>query len=400
MASLKFRTIKLSEKENSIMLELMGNFYTLIPKEELGKIGKFSIKNDGSIEFDTTETRANNKFHIILNKYLSQLRSKITDNEAIYIHSNSGIPLIGSNFFGIVDRNTNLLEVKMSTGCNFNCIYCSVNEGLRSKMRDFVVETEYLIAELKKVIEIKESNDIEVHIGTQGEPLLFGDLEYLIKKIAEFQEVKRISMDTNGMLLTKERIDKLIRAGMTQFNISLNSLDERTAYRLAGRKFKLSQIIESCKYISTKKIKLVIAPVLVPGYNEGDMEDLIGFAKKINATIAIQNFLNYKHGRNPVKQWSWKKFYGFLKDMEKKHQTKLIFKPKDFGIYPLKKLNKPFKKGNIVNAEIISPGRNKNDILCKSNNRVISAIGDFMPGKKVRLKITRDKHNIYWGKII
>jgi len=63
------------------------------------------------------------------------------------------IPLIGLNYFGIVDRNTSLIEVKPSTICNFNCIYCSIDAGLSSKKPvEFVIEKDFLIEELEKLV--------------------------------------------------------------------------------------------------------------------------------------------------------------------------------------------------------------------------------------------------------
>jgi uncharacterized Fe-S cluster-containing radical SAM superfamily enzyme len=41
-----------------------------------------------------------------------------------------GLPLIGSLYFGIIDRGTNLLQVRPNCSCNISCPICPI--GSRS----------------------------------------------------------------------------------------------------------------------------------------------------------------------------------------------------------------------------------------------------------------------------
>jgi len=115
--------------------------------------------------------------------------------------------------------------------------------------------------------------------------------------------------------------------------------------------------------------------------------------------IGIQNFLNYRFGRNPCKQLSWDKFYLMMKDLEKKTNTTLILGPEDFNIQKTKKLPKPFKKGQIIKAEIVCSGRIKNEMLTAASNRTISVPNCFKKGI-VKIKITRTKHNIFMARLV
>ena len=47
----------------------------------------------------------------------------------VRITADSDIPLVGSLYFGIIDRGTSLLQVRPSCGCNLNCPFCSVDAG-------------------------------------------------------------------------------------------------------------------------------------------------------------------------------------------------------------------------------------------------------------------------------
>lgn len=88
-----------------------------------------------------------------------------------------------------------------------------------------------------------------------------------------------------------------------------------------------------------------------------------------------------------------------MRELEKKTKTKLIIGPEDFNIQKTKKLPKPFKKGQIIKAGIICPGRIKNEMLAAASDRVISVPNCFKKGI-VKIKITRTKHNIFMGRLV
>ena len=403
MAELSFKTLSFKQEGSKIKVNFLKIFYFYLDDKLLSKIGDFKIKDSSIIFEKTPEKRAERKFNSLLAEGFKDLKNTISGKKTIYIHKNSGIPLIGSNSFGIVDRNTSIIDVRPITSCNLNCIFCSVDAGLSSKNQaDFVVEREYLIEEFKKLVDFKEC-DVEVHLGTQGEPLLYAEIVELIKDLSSIKKVKTISMDTNGTLLTEELVDKLAEAGLTRINLSLNAMDKNLARKLAGCNYDIEKIKKIASY-AAKKIELAIAPVLVPGFNDDEIKKLIEFAKKLKSNrrgyfIGIQNFLNYRFGRNPCKQMSWDKFYLMMKDLEKKTNTKLILSPEDFNIQKTKKLPKPFKKGQIIKAEILCPGRLKNEMLAAASNRVISIPNCFKKGI-VKIRITRTKHNIFMGRLV
>jgi len=397
MAILKFNDLSFEEKENKIIINFLRIFSTEILKKDLSNIGEFKIKNKEIIFNDTTEAKANKKFNFLLAKAFKNLKNKITGQKTIYIHQNSEIPLIGHNAFGLVDRNTSIIEVRPITGCNIDCIYCSVSQDKRPT--DFVVEKDYLIQEFKKLLQHKKINEIEAHIGTQGEPLLYKPLSELIKDLSDLKEVSTIALDTNGTLLSKVKVDELVKAGLTRFCFSLNALEEDIAKKIANKPYNLKQILETLDYISKQDVELIITPVWIPGINDKEMPKIIELSKKLNCKIGIQNYLNYKFGRNPVKQMSWEEFIEKMKILEKEHNVKLLFDFKeDFNIRQTEKLEKPFKKGDIVKAKIVSPGRLNNEMLAISEDRVISVYNSNSEiNSQVKLKIIREKHNIFVG---
>ncbi|MEK6853649.1 MAG: radical SAM protein [Nanoarchaeota archaeon] len=403
MAKLQYSTLSFLEKEGNLQVTLLRLFYTAIPKEEVEKIAPFSILETNSIEFaKISEEKAETKFSFLLAKYFAGLKNRLTGNPATYIHRNSGIPLIGNVAFGIVYRNSSIIEIKPITSCNLNCVYCSISEGLSSKKHDFVVEKDYLAEELQKVIDFV-AEPIEVHIGVQGEPFLYADIEALFADLQAMKNVQTISIDTNGTLLSKEIIDRISKYTKLQLNLSLDAVDEEKAKLIAGTKsYNVNQIKEVIAYAS-KKLKVIVAPVLTQGYNQEEMEKIIRFigSLEVQPILGIQNFLKYKTGRIPAEEISWEKFYSLLENWEKRYKIKLKLSKEDFHIRKTKELPKPFEEGEVITAVLKCPDRFPNTSIAAAKGRNISVPGcPFRQEKKVRLSIVRDKHNIFVGRAI
>ncbi len=404
MAELVFKDLSFEEKDEKIRVNFLKIFYFDIDKSVLKSIGNFNI-NSNKIEFnDISDKKAQRKFNTLLSKGFIQLRNRLNHKTTLYIHKNSGIPLMGTNYFGLIDRGTNIIEVKPITSCNLGCIYCSVDEGPLSRRKvDFVVEKDYLVEELKKIVDFKNEDYIDTHINAQGEPLLYADMVDLVADIAKIPQVKCISIDTNGTLLTKQLIDDLADAGLTRINLSLNALDQEIADKMAGFPYNLKKVMALAEYIP-KKMDLIIAPVWLPGYNDNELVKLAKFAQKIGAgkncpPIGIQNFLHYRFGRNPVKAMEMDVFYKKMRDLEQKHSIKLIYKHW-FNVRKCEELPKPFKKGDIVKAEIVCPGRLNKEMLAVASGRLISVPNCYKQEGSVKLKIRRTKHNIFLGELL
>ncbi|MFH1275575.1 MAG: radical SAM protein [Candidatus Woesearchaeota archaeon] len=404
MATLTFQTLSFKEKGDNVEVTLLKHFSTLIPNEDLSKIAEFKIVNPHTIEFTKIEEeKALKKFMFLFEKYLDNLKTKLTGNHATYIHQNSNIPLIGNPAFGIVYRGSSIIEVKPVTSCNLDCIYCSVGEGLSSKKNDFVIEEDYLIQELDKLINFI-GDTVEIHIGVQGEPFFYGAMEEFLEHLQKDKRIYRISIDTNGTLLSKEKIDRLAKFDKLQLNFSLDAINEELAKKIAGTKvYHLKHILEMIRYSAEKNIKIIIAPVILQGYNEQEIDGIIEFAKSLPKLpkLGIQNFLPYKTGRIPAKVTPWPKFYLFLDKLGKKHNINLRLTEVDFGIKETKELPKPFSIGDEVTAVIKCPDRYPNTSVAVAKNRMIS-IPDckFKKDKKIKVKITKNKHNIYSGKLV
>ncbi|PNV78147.1 MAG: radical SAM protein [Thermoproteota archaeon] len=325
----------------------------------------------------------------------------------VRISSGSGIPLIGSIAFGLIDRGTNLIQIRPISTCPLSCIFCSTDAGPRSKRRaEYIVDEEYLIGEFERLVEFKGDNDIEAHIDTVGDPLTYRDLPKLVRDLREIPEVKVISIQTHGVLLTENLIKNLEKAGVDRINLSIDSLNEEKARYLSGSQWlKIDRIIKAARMIADSSMDLLIAPVWVPTVNDEDIPRIIDFALSIGAgkrwpPLGIQKYELYRRGRNAgVKPMPWKKFYSALKRWEEEFGVKLILRPEDFGIHHSRQLKAPFSIGETAYVEIVAPGMRANEALGKARGRAINVVNasNIPIGARVRIRVIRNRDNIIVG---
>jgi len=408
---LKFEDLEFHETESDGKVRgiFLKNFFFDVLKNEMDKLGKWRII-DKNLEIEGNESAVRKRFNFLLEQKLQQLKS-LQGKNATYVYEGM-MPLLGSLYFGIIDRDTNIIEIRPVTGCNQKCIFCSVD--LDCRQRDFVVNVDYLLNGFIRLAEIKlkKVDKIEAHINAQGEPLFYSKIVELVKGLASIKGVEIISMDTNALLLTKEKVDELVDAGITRFNISIEALVKEKASRIAGIPYPLDHVKEMCEYIASKS-QFLLAPVWLHGINDDEIEKIIEFAiqlRKIQEKsgirqkfpmLGIQNFLEYDYGKNPVKQQPWDVFYSFLERLEKKYKLKLKLGREDFGIVKCAS-GKPFRKDDVVNAQIACEGMLPDEMLAVSDDRIIVLPNskEKKKGKKIKVKLTRDKYNVFYGKVL
>ncbi|MEM3896316.1 MAG: radical SAM protein [Archaeoglobaceae archaeon] len=340
--------------------------------------------------------------YIISNYENKRVLNRVTRRELVFVTKESGIPLLGHSAFGIIDRGTNLLQVRCISGCNLNCVFCSVDEGRKSKTRktDYIVDPDYMIEKLREVVEFKGDN-VEIHLDAQGEPALYPYLEQFVEEVSKIKGVSVISMQTNGIPLNEQRISAL-EGKMTRINLSISALSEETAKKLYGA-YPLKKVIEIAEMIANSKIDLLIAPVWVPNYNDEEIPKIVEFALEIGAgkkfpPLGIQKYIPYRFGRKVGKGISFREFYSKLAELEKEYGVKLILKPEDFGIEKRPQLPNPFKKGEICFGKVVAEGRMFGEKLCIAKNRSVAVISDAKIGETIKFEVIRNEDGIIVGK--
>lgn len=176
----------------------------------------------------------------------------------------------------LIDQQ-NSLVIDVTYNCNATCHYCQWGNN----------KTPGRVNQADEYIYI--SNEILNHLGTErivfsgGEPLLRKDLENIIAYYKQTNVVSIVTI-TNGFLLTKQRIESLINAGLTGIAFSIDSFETEPAFDTrAYNKIQIDKVKSNFIYVLSLKekykleigINIVISSANI--YNK-HIENLISFA--------------------------------------------------------------------------------------------------------------------------
>jgi len=320
------------------------------------------------------------------------------------------IPIVGCIAFGCIDRGTNLIQVRPTSICPLSCIFCSTNAGPKSRIRqaEYLVELDHLVEGFRELVRLKGAWGIEAHIDTVGDPLTYPKIVELVHELGQTPGVEVVSLQTHGPLLTERLVDRLSAAGLSRINLSIDALEPDLARKLAGTEwFDVERVVNIAQYIvENTSIDLLIAPIWVPGVNDGEIPRLIEFALRVGAgrrwpPLGIQKYEVHKYGRKVrgVRVMGWGEFYSRLRGMERRYGVKLILRPEDFKIHRRPMLPIPYRRHEKVKVRVVAPGwlRGEKLAVTTRGDRAITLINaDPIPvGARLKARILTNKHNIY-----
>lgn len=175
----------------------------------------------------------------------------------------------------IVDKYSLLCDIpknmllELTNICNDSCLFCANSKC--TKKRGIIAP------KLAKSIlkEAYEAGVREVGFYGTGEPLIDSNLEEYIA-FAKHLGYEYIYITTNGALLTKERADEIVRAGIDSIKLSINAANKED-YALIHGKDEFDQVIKNLIYLHSlkkenkKKFAIYISYV-VTRYSEKDKD--------------------------------------------------------------------------------------------------------------------------------
>lgn len=416
---LSFEDLKFSKMEKGGQAVVRVSTYGHLIKDFLEQeifdcVGEIEIEEGVLTLKGLNAERTRKRFMRWFRGYKKEFTSLLNGNKVIFVDEDLGLPLIGLNFIGILDKGSEILEVKPLTGCNADCIFCSVDEGKSSKKNvDFVVDREYLVGAMQEILDEKGANDISLWINPHGEPTLYSELTYYCDEMLADSHVKDIHIVTNGILLNKELVDKLKKISdehgkgiCLSVSVSGISTEEQEKGKLnkkgmcisklmMGENYNIDIVLKNIEYAASK-LKTDLTPVLVAGMNEEEMKEIIKKAKMVGAGVSIQKFCRNKRGRNPVKEEDWDTFFEKLKKLEKETGFALT---KELGkVKETKELPHVCDRGDKINIRVICEGRYAKDkigvVETDIGRRAVSITGCNHDKKNIKAEVIQCKHNM------
>nr|WP_293300589.1 GTP 3',8-cyclase MoaA [Allomuricauda sp.] len=199
-------------------------------------------------------------------------------------------------------RQINYLRLAVTDRCNLRCNYCMPSEGI-----DFVQNDRLLsIPELKKVSEILVSQGIDKIRITGGEPFVRKDLMVLLRHLAQLEGLNDISVTTNATLIGPH-IDELKQLGITNINVSLDSIKRETFERITRRK-QFDTVHDNLIRLIIEGFNVRINFIVLEGQNEQDIIPILDVMKHHKVSVRFLEEMPFNGGSknfNTIK-WNYK----------------------------------------------------------------------------------------------
>lgn len=162
------------------------------------------------------------------------------------------------------------LRFAVTSNCNFNCKYCNTNNNLIPELKN---------KEIKEILAAAHNIGIMKIHWTGGEPLVKKNL-YKYIQYAKDLGYREQAITTNGFLL-EEQATKIINAGISRVNVSLDTLNNKKFEEITGRDGLQKVLSGINKVLEDSNCKIKINMVVMKD-NIEEINDFIAFANKVN----------------------------------------------------------------------------------------------------------------------
>jgi MoaA/NifB/PqqE/SkfB family radical SAM enzyme len=112
-----------------------------------------------------------------------------------------------------------LIQIQYDYRCSMKCSHCAIE-----KFRDNPGKNKLSIVDVKRIADQADKLGIASICISGGEPLIFKDLEDVLKAVGPDRFV--LSIDTNGLALNEEKVKWLVDQGVDRIHLSLDGLEE------------------------------------------------------------------------------------------------------------------------------------------------------------------------------
>ena len=196
------------------------------------------------------------------------------------------VPLFAAKYAYLhLKRFPVLVHFEVTMRCNARCDFCDYwkngADATRSDAASYAEAARYF-------------NPVMITF-TGGEPLLRRDLEELIAAVAGAIRVRYLAMITHGGMLTVERARSLWEAGLNQFNISLDYLDERhdVARGIPGLAAKILDTVPRMRAVGIDGIRF---NTVIKRSNLDELLPIVECAEELGVGVSFSTYTDAKNG--------------------------------------------------------------------------------------------------------
>ncbi|MCI5145064.1 MAG: GTP 3',8-cyclase MoaA [Candidatus Electrothrix sp. AR3] len=187
----------------------------------------------------------------------------------------------------LFSRTISYLRLSLTDRCNLKCIYCVTEDEPLAKLgHDELLSYE----ELLRVVQVAVDMGISKLRLTGGEPFVRRGVMEFIEQLAGITSLEDIRITTNGVLLEKYA-ERLLAAGVSKVNISLDTLQQERFTQITGVDC-LEQVLRSIDQalavgFSPVKINMVV----MRGVNDDELVDFANMSREKDVQVRFIEFM-------------------------------------------------------------------------------------------------------------
>lgn len=161
-------------------------------------------------------------------------------------------------------------ELLVTQQCNFNCPYCRKLEGKDLAQKQAI-----------EILALWAKDKLQNIRFSGGEPTLWKPLISIVYQAKQFG-IKRIAISTNGSA-NWNLYKQLIKAGVSDFSVSLDACCVSTGNIMAGKSGHFYQTAENIRRLHTTGVYVTVGIVLTD-QNIGETDKIIEFADSLGVS--------------------------------------------------------------------------------------------------------------------
>ncbi|KAG9679522.1 molybdenum cofactor biosynthesis prote, partial [Aureobasidium melanogenum] len=201
------------------------------------------------------------------------------------------------------NRQHDYLRISVTERCNLRCLYCMPEEGVPLSPSSHLLTT----PEIVYLSELFVSQGVTKIRLTGGEPTVRPDILPLMQQIGSLKSkgLRELALTTNGISLHR-KLDKMVEAGLTGVNISLDTLDPFQFQILTRRKGYDAVMKSVDRVLEMNKlgagVKLKVNCVVMRGINEREIIPFVEMGREKDIEVRFIEYMPF--GGN---KWSERK---------------------------------------------------------------------------------------------
>jgi GTP 3',8-cyclase len=212
------------------------------------------------------------------------------------------------------------LRISVTDRCNMRCRYCMPEQEYAWLPRESILTFE----EIDRLVGIFAALGVDKLRLTGGEPLLRHQLPNLVRLLRRHRGIRDIALTTNGILLARHA-EELSDSGLSRVTVSLDTLrpGRMLEFARSGRHHDVLEGIAAARRSGLEPLKLNV--VVVRGYNDDELVDLVEFAREERAEVRFIEYMDV----GGATEWSMNRVVSRQEMLERLAQVYGVITPID-----------------------------------------------------------------------